>query len=383
MTITVHRGTHQIGGCATEIRTKDNRILIDAGSELDGNAPLHINGITKGYTDCDAVLFTHYHGDHIGLLSSVNDDIPLYIGELSKEILVLQNNRQNIFPFDKISALKTYKAGQPLSFGDIKITPFMVDHSAFDSHFFLIEAEGKKILHTGDFRTHGFRGKGLLPTLKKYVEKIDALICEGTTMDRNSAKSMTEFELSLKAKDLLQKHKYVFVICASTNIDRIAAFCSAVPRGKYCLCDKYQKDLLDLVKNYSSKYSSLYEFEKMLTYSPNLNEKIEKQGFCMFVRLGSKKFNDILEKFKNKEPLLIYSMWSGYLDNNEEMQKQLAGYNLVRLHTSGHADVPSISSVIKATNPDKVIPIHTSSPDLFSDISGEVMRVNDGDKIEI
>ena len=37
MKITVHRGTHQIGGCVTEIRSVGKRIIIDVGSNLPGN----------------------------------------------------------------------------------------------------------------------------------------------------------------------------------------------------------------------------------------------------------------------------------------------------------------------------------------------------------
>lgn len=34
MKITVHRGTHQIGGVATEISSEKSRIIIDMGDEL-------------------------------------------------------------------------------------------------------------------------------------------------------------------------------------------------------------------------------------------------------------------------------------------------------------------------------------------------------------
>ena len=34
MEIIIHRGTHQIGGCATEIRTSQSRIIIDFGEEF-------------------------------------------------------------------------------------------------------------------------------------------------------------------------------------------------------------------------------------------------------------------------------------------------------------------------------------------------------------
>ena len=206
MKIIVHRGTHQIGGCATEIRTNTNRIIIDAGSELDGNPSLSILGVTEGKNNCDAVIFTHYHGDHIGLMESVIDDIPLFMSELTLEVLKLQNKRQQLFDTKVIARISTFETARTLTFGDIKITPFMVDHSAFDSHMFLIEADGKKILHTGDFRSHGFRGKGLFPTLKKYVGCVDALICEGTTLNRSDSLTMTEYELSKKAKQILREN---------------------------------------------------------------------------------------------------------------------------------------------------------------------------------
>ena len=42
MKITIHRGTHQIGGCATEICTAYTRIFVDFGSALDGSAGIQI-----------------------------------------------------------------------------------------------------------------------------------------------------------------------------------------------------------------------------------------------------------------------------------------------------------------------------------------------------
>ena len=57
---------------------------------------------------------------------------------------------------------------------------------------FLIEAEGKLILHTGDFRDHGYLGRGLLPTIKKRIltqGNIDFLITEGTMLSRRQKKS--------------------------------------------------------------------------------------------------------------------------------------------------------------------------------------------------
>ena len=382
MKIIVHRGTHQIGGCATEIRTNTNRIIIDMGSELEGNSPLYISGVTAGQSNCDGVIYTHYHGDHIGLIESINDDIPLFMSNLSIEVLKTQNERQQIYDTKIIDRISPFITARALTFGNIKVTPLMVDHSAFDSHMFLVEADGKKILHTGDFRSHGFRGKGLLPTLEKHVGCVDALICEGTTLNRSSSISLTEYELSQKAKQIMQENKYVFVACASTNFDRIAGICSAVPRGKYCLCDKYQKSLLDVVTEHSGKFSQLYQFPKMLTYSDTLLNKMEKQGFCMFIRIGNYLSNKLLERFEDKNPLIVYSMWSGYLDD-DRIKNAVDGYRMEKLHTSGHSDMETIEKVVEIVKPSIIIPIHTETPNNFPYSHSKVLNIIDGQEIII
>lgn len=383
MQIIVHRGTNQIGGCATEIATAKARIFIDFGAELNGNSNLDIDGVTKGNTNCSAIFFTHYHGDHIGLINSINKDIPCYIGSLSIDILKIQNNRTKFIEPERLSNIRPYYAGKAITIEDITITPYSVDHSAFDAHMFLIEADGKRILHTGDFRTHGFRGKGLTKVIDKYIGAIDALICEGTTMSRSPHTSETEYALSQKLRPILKENKYVFVACSSTNIDRLAAFHSAVPSGKYCICDRYQKEIVDVVKEKSQHYSELYAFNKMLFYSKNLDHKLEDRGFVMFVRLGNPMFERFMEKYKDKNPLLIYSMWHGYIDEQPKIKNAMDTYRSVEMHTSGHADFESIKMLIEATHPKKVIPIHTENAGAFTSISNSVILPKDKETIFI
>jgi len=377
MEVIIHRGTQQIGGCATEYRTKNTRIFIDFGAELDSeNAkPFDIEGVTKGKTNCDAVFFTHYHGDHMGLLDSINKDVPLYMGEASKTIVKILNDRlsksQRIKSYDveRIDTIKTFTPAKTLTIGDIKITPYSVDHSAYDAYMFVIEADGKKVLHTGDFRTHGFRGKGVRAVLEKYVGKVDSLVCEGTTLNRDTIKCETEYELTKRIKKIIEENKYVFVLCSSTNIDRLAGVCSAVPKGRYCLCDQYQLSVIDYIKEYGGKHSDLYKFDKALWYGENLDEKMEKYGFCMFVRSGNTDHKQTMEKFKHLNPVVIYSMWKGYLED-AKMQDFLDGYKRIDLHTSGHADSEAIKMVVDMTNPDMVVPMHTEVPEAFLKLVG-------------
>lgn len=286
MKITVHRGTHQIGGMATEIATNQTRIVIDMGDELGPDPqPLNIPGVTDDSQACDAVLFTHYHGDHMGQIDRIRTDIPLYMGALSKAIWLKSSQNQCLNKGQWLENAHVFEMGCPFIIKDMKITPFLVDHSAIDSYMFLIEAEGKRILHTGDFRMHGFRGKALPKLLDWKLRNIDVLIMEGTTLSRQEqGPIITEYDLQQMVKEYLCQYKYVFVLCAATNLERVFGFCHAVPKKKYFICDSYQKDLLELASEQLKKYSSLYRIPKITVYGDNLLERFKEKGFLMMVR---------------------------------------------------------------------------------------------------
>jgi len=389
MKIIIHRGTHQIGGCVTEIKTDHTRIFVDMGAELPGetnSTHLDIEGVTKGIPSCNAVFLTHYHSDHTGMYNKILSEIPVYMGEVSKEIFAAYSKRIHSDGAERIKDFKTFRTLQKVTIGDISITPIPTDHSAFDSYMFLIESDGKKILHTGDFRTHGFRGDEVIPTIRKYVGTVDVLVTEGTNLALQNVDTMTEYELQQKAKEYFLHNKYVFVICASTHVDRIAAFYHAFyqanPRGRYFICDDYQKSVLDIVTRYAGDKAQVYDFEKFNTYGPNLDEKLKRQGFCMLVRSNDKDKKTI-EKLGGK---LIYSMWNGYLEGDTE-NKSLSSLvktfdSVYHLHTSGHATVEAIYDVCNAVAPrTAIIPIHGNSPHSLDTlrIPYPIRYLNDGE----
>lgn len=370
MNIKIHRGQNQIGGCIAEISSDTTKILIDFGEELVPQTPINEGEILR---DCDAVLLTHYHGDHMGLYTHIPVDIPIYLGEVAKQILAAFTARTDKENLSKVERFHTYTLMQPIKVGDIEVTPLLVDHSAFDAYMFLIKANGKTALHTGDFRGHGFRGKGLLPTLQKYVGKVDALIVEGTTLSRDGGEPMTERELQLQAAALMKEKKYVFVLCSSTNIDRIAAFYHTNPFGRYFLCDEYQKTVLNIVKENAGQKSSLYDFQKIVTYGENIEERFFKRGFCMLVR-SRDDHRKIIEKYPEAERLILYSMWKGYVEGKNRSASTvrfLDSLNYTYLHTSGHADAETVCEVVSATNPDVIYPIHTENAAWFKGRFGQ------------
>ena len=383
MQITIHRGFRQIGGCITEISSNaGTKILIDLGHNLpgtnDGKDELAnkdaVKELTKG---CSAILYTHYHGDHVDLFPYV-DDVKQYIGPGAKEVMtckyeaLARHDEKFKEALEKIASFDTYHMAYELHIGDISITPFMVSHSAFDAYMFLLKAEGKTIFHTGDFREHSYLGKGLMKIIPKYIapQNVDVIITEGTMLSRESELVKHENELQNKAVELLKRpdHKFTFVLCSSIDMEHLATLQKASERAnRLFIVDGYQKAVLDIFTKYSGSKSDLFDFSQAKVNTEKYEDFFTK-GFCMPVRLSMKEYvGKMLFKLNSpKQSSLIYSMWKGYIKKdtptyNPEIQNliDMFGDRFDYLHTSGHATMETIREVCEIINPTTaIIPIH-------------------------
>ena len=92
MEITIHRGANQIGGCITDISTEGCRMFIDFGGNLPGvgKSEFSKEQVEALTSDADAIFYTHYHGDHVGLHHLVPKGVPQYIGGGAKEVMLLK-----------------------------------------------------------------------------------------------------------------------------------------------------------------------------------------------------------------------------------------------------------------------------------------------------
>lgn len=412
MEVIIHKGTNQIGGCITEIKTDKTRIIIDFGEDLPNaedtvKEPLIIKGLNdKGKSLYDAVFITHSHGDHIGKINEINKDIDVYAEEYSKLIhnLTCDFTRKEIVKRNT----KDIKFGETIIVNnDVKVTPFIVDHSSYNSCMYLIEADNKKIVHTGDYRNHGKKGVLFEKNIKK-IGKVDALITEGTSFGRSEEKYQTEEELFNEAVNIFSKYDDILVLQSSTNIDRLVSFYRASLKTN----KKFVEDLFtatiasNLTKSIPSPISGHASVSVWIPFKYRDKYKEFKEKYvcpmekyrsnyafhhnvCMLVKQSM--IDDIKflknEKHKLKNACLIYSMWDGYL-GDEKMNKfkeEIESMNIkfIKLHTSGHADKYAMEYVKEYLNPDVVIPIHTTNKDKAKEIFDNVIDVNDKEVIKI
>ena len=423
MNLTIHRGTHEIGGSCVELSTDSTRIIIDIGLPLvdeDRNA-FDSNSLKKYSKDefiknifpylydfnsndkkIDAVLISHPHQDHYGLLSYISSEIPVYLSRGTKELIEITSffGKNSIVLSNPI----IIKAWQTFEIGDIKITPYLADHSGFDAMSFFIEANNKRIFYTGDFRGHGRKKKVFDEIIKNPPSNIDYLILEGTCIEGKNNDNKSEIDIEKELTQSFANNKMTFISYSSQNIDRIVSIYKACMKiNKIFVIDPYTAYVLDKLKGFGSipqpewnenfriyfasdgntqkiaDKNELFKFK-----SEKISEEEIRQNQKRIVIRNSYRIRKKFEYLINsKDTQLVYSQWKNYFDNEKEFwgKHSIEPYYI---HTSGHAFVSELVEFANALNPAKIIPIHTFAPDKFKEYFGDKAQLlNDEKRINL
>lgn len=401
--------SNQVGGNVTMITTDKTKIVIDYGEDLPGNTPSEDFSIDWENESVDAVFFTHYHGDHIGRFTEIPESIPLYMSKASN--MVLRNYYRKLGDetalkrLDSLHSIKVLSNKKPVTVKDIRITSYHVDHSAFDSFMFLVETPDKTILHTGDYRDRGHRGRvnvngkeipAIVNTINSDIKaekgcSIDVLITEGTMIDVTANTcEYTERNMQNDLTELFRDHKYVFMVISSSNADSLLSFYrAATVNGMSFYANEYVLGQLGVFEELSRESDAPYCFSQSWPIlrrndSDNVSKKYKRsfegqrrhmrdEGFVMVV---SDKDEDLWDEFSDLAPILIYSMWDGYIDEElggDAYSASLADFcrrhDAKHIHVGGHASRNLIASVIEAADPsENIIPMHTDNPEGFLEL---------------
>lgn len=397
MNITIHRGTDQIGGSVTEYEYDGWRLFVDYGEQLPGahRINLRVEGLTHGDLSKSVLLITHYHGDHVGCIADLPEDLPIYIGKSAKEILEKYScyigkvdKRQKALNL-RLKSIKTFTPGHLLKLGDFHIMPITMDHSAFDAYGFCIEVGGLKAFHTGDFRAHGFRSSKFTQVIKKYVGTVDYLICEATNILRHIKNIKSERDLQKEFTQSFSATKFNVVYLSSTNIDRLfSIYHAAIKAHRPFYVDEYQKKIMDSVAGKAAIWgkSGLYRYHerfKPITLRQVNNRVIVNDNFIRYLTeygyviaaRSNPKFDSFLSRIPCEGRKTYLSMWRGYLDISNPAYNPVLAHsipsNYEYLHTSGHCDMESLEKLIEILQPKSIIPIHTESPQKFAELFGD------------
>ncbi len=427
MKFKIHRGTKEIGGSCVEIWTDKCRIVVDIGMPLvnpdrtpfdsralkdlstqelvrQGILP-DIRGLYDESGDT-SLLLSHAHQDHFGLLQYVNSNCPVLLGKATKKLIEITNIVTN--QEWEMTNFRHFESGTPFILGDFEITPYLMDHSAFDAYAFLIRAEGKSLFYSGDFRIHGRKAKTFDWFCQNVPGDVDCLLLEGTTIGRENSLFPTESEIEEELVNTFKSGGGINLVYASgQNIDRLVSIYRACKKsGKILAIDFYIANVLKDLSEFarlpypSESFPDIrvffpYRLSRMITGQGRekllyrfrtfkiTREEIDKKSGSVVMLVRPSMRGD-LERLNNLEGgTFIYSMWHGY--RKEKSTKAFVDYLLgrgmteIEIHTSGHADRDALRRMVDALNPTHIVPIHTFEADEYQDVfrGRDILQLDD------
>ena len=411
MRVRIHRGTREIGGTCIEVEAQGKRIALDVGLPLDAprdeESHKSLLPAVPGFREADdtllAVLISHPHMDHYGLARHIRPSVPVYIGEGAHR--VMRAASPWVPGGHAFDAPRFLHNETPVQIGPFRVTPYLVDHSAFDAYSLLVEADGKRVFYSGDFRAHGRKAGLFEKMIRQPPAGIDVLLMEGTTIGRTNTTEgfPTEDDLEREFASAFRATKGIhFVWTSSQNIDRLVTVFRAARRtGRLLIVDLYTAVVMDAaggripqsrwedVKVYVPhaqrlhiKKAGLFDDRDRHHRHRIYRQHLPRLSSCAVMLFRPMMMRDPGVQTVTEGARLSYSMWSGYL-KEESTRRVLAwlddhGIGYDSIHTSGHASVADLQRFAKALAPRKLVPIHSFETPRFGEFFDNVTREEDG-----
>jgi ribonuclease J len=406
----IHRGCHEIGGNCVEIESQGKRIVLDLGLPLreENRASLpEISGLTSPDDSLLGIFISHPHPDHYGLLERITEPVPVFMGDAARKILEV-SAFFTMLPTLGQSRPQTYSDGKPIQAGPFTVTPLAIDHSAHDSYCLLVEAEGKRLLYSGDLRAHGRKAELFRRLVANPPPNVDVLICEGTQIGRvPDFAYRDEAAVAARMTELFKATKGMCLVwCSSQNTDRIATVFEATRKsGRQLILDIYTAEIMRATGDASlpkpgrdgvTVYLPLSQkarikgekaFHITNPYYPHriYPEDLAEAAATSVMIFRPKMLRELRSSGCLDSALLVSSLWSGTVKKEMDCIQAMkaAGIAYDHVHTSGHATEEELQQFVDAFPKSRVVPIHLEDREGFGRLSSNVELRNDHEWWEV
>ena len=450
LSLTFFGGAGEIGGNKILLQTPRSKIYLDFGQSFDfgedyfyewlepraanglecyfefgivpkipklySRAQLQFTDLAYERSDIDGVFLSHHHSDHVGHLSFLDEEIPLYMGHGTKGIL---DAYSSLFPslvdIGEHTAIHLFKSGDIIRLKDLVVRPIHVEHSTPGAYGYIIDTPAGTIAYTGDFRRHGPRKYMTDEFISEAARsKPRVLLCEGTRMTPDPEKHYSEEEVYENVYGIIKRSKGLvlseFSMC---NIDRFhSIFKAAQDAGRTFVVDTKYAFLLDRFKEImelpdprtDKSLKVYYKLSKNREFSPKDYRPYEQEymgNMITFreIRANQRQyvmftgFNKLMELIyiRPENADYVYSSSESFLEGEENKEQRRVldnwlkhfGITLHKAHCSGHAGKSDLKYAVRKINPEILIPIHTQNPEEFRKIHDQVIIPKRGETIDL
>ncbi|MGI0091288.1 MAG: MBL fold metallo-hydrolase [Nitrososphaerales archaeon] len=460
--LTFYGGMGEIGGNKILLEDRGTRIFLDFGKSYTARAkyydwtekPRQANGVgdflalgilpkIKGIYRrdllqlarmsenedklVDALILSHAHSDHADYVSFLREDITVWMGETTLDIIgAIEEEKESNIEFE-ISRFKkrpimnrredpierdirTFKTGSDkIKIDSIEIEPVHVDHSLPGCYGFIIRTSSSTIVYSGDLRMHGNRSDLTLDFITRCkAEKPDVMICEGTRINESVSSRESDVYESCLEYICQAKDRFVFADYSYKDIDRFMTFYNIAKKvgRKILISPKTARYLAALSKNPAMKIPKLEASETIALYKSRAKsgsyaesdydgadrelynagyevwtcEDVKKNESRVILTLGSYHVNELID-LTPKNGIYLHSASEPFNEEGEideaRMRNWMERFALAKIHAhcSGHASGRDLNHIVNEIDPTTLIPIHTEHPELFQTFHAGKVRL--------
>ena len=231
-------GVADIGMNWTLYGADDQFILVDAGTSF---APREVAGVEAIMPDpklfkllgrrLKGLVVTHFHEDHVGAIHRLwprYAECPIYAPPFAAAMLT--NRFQDMGTRGDVK-LKTITPGAALDIGPFHLRTIKVAHSTPHCLALAIEHDGKRIIHTGDWKIDPAPGIGSTTDLDTFAalgrDGVDLMLCDSTNADRERPQTSEASVREAMTKVFQRAKGMVFVSSFGSNVARMASVAHA------------------------------------------------------------------------------------------------------------------------------------------------------------
>ena len=275
----------------------------------------------------------------------------------------------------------------------------------------LIEVEGKRVLYSGDFRTHGRKSKLVERMMASPPPNLDVLLMEGTNLGSDKP-CVTEADIEADFEALFRETKgRVFVAWSAQNIDRtVTLYRACLKTGRTLVVDLYTAEVLEKLAAFgrlpqpdwpamkvvvTSAFSRMYRrkgeeafIERMVPHGMSAKRlAATPEKWVVMVRPSLVRDYEPAGVTPNPDDAWSWSMWRGYLKNDDGARVQqwfdAGGARAAHIHTSGHAAPTDLRAFAQSMNPRWMVPIHGVAWDSEAEGFPTIRRLSDGEPMVV
>ena len=402
-----------------------------------------------GPPSAKGVFISHAHLDHAGMLPALRPDLPVHVAPATQAILATFDAQGSAIgapdlflgftrKFKLVEAKKgglkratgeeareprdvrVWRSGEDVQVApDLSVRPVGVDHSLPGAHGFIVHADGRTIVYTGDLRFHGRHSdlsQGFLDAASS--EEVDVLVTEGTRVTEERGKSEQDV-LGTVSHLISSCRGLVLANYPARDLDRIVTFHEAAKQaGRELVVDARQALLLhNLARAIDEPVPHLGDHLRVFARrqrwgvvgEPDYPVDIQGQDYDLWEREGAMTephrvldsevrgsqdrfvlyldffhLQTLLDLRPQAGSVFIRSIVEPFSDDMEldaarvDNWMRRFGLDVHQCHASGHCSGPDIRRLIEAVGPRVVVPVHTEHPEAFLPMHPDVRAPVEG-----